>query len=178
MQGLRQAQDIGGKFGLPGNVLPQILSGGYLPVIQELVRSQAEQGVAPSKSLPSQPSQSSQGLRDCAELSQASVGYPGIGSPAWRQQLECIREVCRGAAVDHSIIDGFLLAVSPDLQQSEQPGSMLQRMTDSGGSEHAPNVDGNAIDFVAALDQFCDDEVFGDMDTDPVDNGIMPAWAP
>lgn len=176
--GLRQAKDIGSKFGLPGNVLPQILSGGYLPVIQELVRSQTEGRVTAAASLPSRPARSGRGATSRSSVQHAASAQPGIGSPEWRQQLERIREVCRTAAVDHSIIDGFLSSGCPEHRQTEQAASALQRMTASGASEHEPDMETNAADFESALNTFCDDGGFGDMDTDLVDGLMMPAWAP
>lgn len=175
MQGLRQAKDIGSKFGLPGNVLPQILSGGYLHVIQELV-SQTE-GETAAASLPSRPAPCGRGFSSRSRSApQASAAQPGVGSAEWRQQLELIRAVCRSAAVDHSIIDGFLSSGCPE-RQGAQAASTSQRTTASGVSQHQPAI-GNAADFDSQLHAFGDDVGFGDMDTDLVDGLMMPAWAP
>lgn len=176
MQGLRQAKDIGSKFGLPGNVLPQILSGGYLHVIQELVRNQTE-GETAAASLPSRPAPCGRGASSRSRSApQASVSQPGVGSTEWRQQLELIRAVCRSAAVDHSIIDGFLSSGCPE-RQGAQAASTSQWTTASGASQHQPAM-GNAADFDSQLNAFDDDVGFGNMDTDLVDGLMMPAWAP
>eukprot|EP00892_Ulva_mutabilis_P001739 jgi/Ulvmu1/11566/UM079_0009.1 len=179
--GLRQAKDIGSKFGLPANVLPQILSGGYLPVIHELVRSQTSDsvGAAAASSLPSQPGHSCHATSR-RSLPQVSDAHPGVGSQLWRHQLERIREVCRSAAVDHSIIDGFLASGCPELRQTEQRAAALHQVTVSGASEHQPSVFADAVNFEPDLNAVDCDVVdgFGDMDVDLADGLLTAAWAP
>lgn len=147
-------------------------------MIQELVMSQIEGSAAAATSLPSQPAHSNRGVSSHNSTAQAGVAQPGVGSPEWRQQLERIQEICRSAAVDHSIIDGFLSSGCPELRQSGQTTSALHRMTASGASEHEPHADTNAADFESALNTMCLDGGFGDMGTDLVDGLMMPAWAP
>ena len=149
-------------------------------MIQELVRSQPDGSVAAAAaSLPSQPGRSSHAASR-SSFQHAAAKQPGVGSAQWRQQLERIRDVCRSAAVDHSIIDGFLASGCPETRQSGQSGAALHHVTASGASEHRPPVCVDPADFESALNAVCQGsmEGFGDMDTDLADGMLTAAWAP
>jgi hypothetical protein len=129
IQGLEQATAITSKFGLPKNVLSQILSGGYMPVIEHIVRERTEATLPSLPSKSARHAESSVAMARTSSVQPHSSSQPAFGSSAWRAQLEKIREVCRNADVDHSVIDGFLAASGHGLelgQASSAPEAMCR----------------------------------------------------